>query len=103
MFLNNNPNGLWVNGTVGIIEEIDNSEIYVRLDNDLVVSVNRHKWSLYQYEYDSLNKNIVQVKTGDFFQYQLKLAWAITIHKSQGKTFNKVIIDLKNGDRKSVV
>jgi len=97
MFLNNHPDGLWVNGTVGMIEEIDRGEIFVRTDSDRIVPVNKHRWTLYKYTYAPETRTLSQEKTGDFFQYPLRLAWAITIHKSQGKTFKKVIIDFQNG------
>ena len=97
MFLSNNPEGLWVNGTVGFIEDLDKDYVLVRTEQGAVVSVDPYKWSLYHYAYDSKSRALFRESIGTFTQLPLQLAWAITIHKSQGKTFDRVIIDLGRG------
>ena len=54
-------------------------------------------WELFEYQYDRATKHISARKTGTFTQYPIRLAWAVTIHKSQGKTFDRVVIDLGRG------
>ncbi|MCP4049822.1 MAG: ATP-binding domain-containing protein [bacterium] len=97
MFLNNDSGGRWVNGTVGEIKKITNEDIVVKIEGGSEVSIEPYTWQLYRY-FLNTDKNVLdQEKTGSFTQYPIKLAWAITIHKSQGKTFDKVIIDLGRG------
>ena len=101
MLLNNDQKKRWVNGSIGIIEAIkrdeDNKEyLRVRLhDNDQTVSVSRFMWEVYKFSVEG--SAIVSEPAGSFTQYPLRLAWAVTIHKSQGKTFNRVIIDIGCG------
>lgn len=103
MLLNNDAEGRWVNGSIGKIEEIkhdkkDNVEaICVRLQDDTVEEVLPHSWELFHYHFNEDTFTIETESIGSFTQYPLKLAWAITIHKSQGKTFNRVVIDMGNG------
>jgi ATP-dependent DNA helicase PIF1 len=99
MFLNNDSNGQWVNGTLGQIAAINlaGNVITVHRQDGQRVAVTPHKWVLYKYVYDNESKTLRQESEGSFTQYPLKLAWAITIHKSQGKSFDKVIIDLGKG------
>lgn len=97
MFLMNHPQGLFVNGTLGKVVDIEEEEVLVELENKEVVSTKRYEWILYKYVFDELDGKISQEDVGSFRQFPLKLAWAITIHKSQGKTFEKVIIDLERG------
>ena len=102
MMLNNDLGFRWVNGTVGVIKRIENNPagediIIIELQNGKEVEVIKHTWDLYKYEYNE-KENIIESKIiGSFNQYPFKLAWAVTIHKSQGKTFNNVIIDLGRG------
>ena len=99
MFLNNDAAGRWVNGTIGTLTEIDDDEdeIGVTLPNGKTVSVHPHKWDLSKYIYDRASRTLTQESIGSFTQYPLRLSWAMTIHKSQGKTFDNVIIDLERG------
>lgn len=97
MFANNDMDGLWVNGTVGQVTEILSNAVIVKIHGGKEVHVTPHEWKLYRYEYDSENRSLSQKSAGAFEQIPLKLAWAITIHKSQGKTFDRVVIDLGNG------
>lgn len=103
MFLNNNPEYLWVNGTIGIVEDIikrkddENSSILVRLKSGELVEVERHKWEIFHYEFDEVKQKIKTKTVGYFKQFPLKLAWAVTIHKSQGKTYDKVVLDIDRG------
>lgn len=97
MFLNNNADGLWVNGTIGAVEDIDEQEIIVRTQDGYQVSVEPYKWTLYRYIFEKETKRLLQENIGSFIQYPLNLAWAVTIHKSQGKSFDRVIIDLGRG------
>ncbi|MDE1975470.1 MAG: AAA family ATPase [Patescibacteria group bacterium] len=96
MLLNNDPGGKWVNGTMAVIEDIDEyNGITVRLETGKSHVVSTNEWDVFEYYVDG--GGLKTKTTGSFTQYPLKLAWALTIHKSQGKTFDEVIIDIGRG------
>ncbi|SHG43921.1 UvrD-like helicase C-terminal domain-containing protein [Chryseolinea serpens] len=97
MFVKNDPERRWVNGTIGKIEFIANDFIEVKLADGNVHVVTREKWEHRGYKYDKIKRQITSEIKGTFLQYPLRLAWAITIHKSQGLTFDNVVIDLGSG------
>jgi ATP-dependent exoDNAse (exonuclease V) alpha subunit len=99
MLLNNDPMGRWVNGSMGKIAGIDTDEeiIHVQLHEGGTVEVGKFQWSLFRYEYDPDARSILSSPVGMFTQYPIRPAWAVTIHKSQGKTFDRVIIDMGRG------
>lgn len=102
MLLNNDAYGRWVNGSIGRVEEIIEAEdrrdvIMVRLQDDSLVDVLPHEWEIFEFEYDRKKNKIISRVAGTFTQYPLRLAWAVTIHKSQGKTFDRVVVDIGRG------
>lgn len=99
MLLNNDSDGRWVNGTLGEVTGISHDGegervIIARLEDE-EVEISPFTWEIYSFKVEGgqLQSEII----GTFTQYPLMLAWAITIHKSQGKTFDKVVIDIGRG------
>ena len=99
MFLRNDSGGRWANGTLAKVVSLDNTGIMVALDGDeeTQVSVDQQTWEAYEYEYDEKEKVCRKKVVGSVTQFPLRLAWAITIHKSQSLTFDKVAVDFGRG------
>lgn len=95
MMIKNNGDK-WVNGTLGVVSGWDDTSVTVKLPYG-TYAVKKEKWQNIEYRYNKRERKIEEHVVGTFEQYPLKLAWAITIHKSQGQSFDKVSIDMHKG------
>ena len=98
IFIKNDFEKRWVNGTIGTVAGIDeNDTLYVITEDGREFDVKKERWANIRYRYNEVEKKIEEEELGVFIQYPVRLAWAITIHKSQGLTFSRVVIDFTGG------
>lgn len=98
IFIDNDYERRWVNGTIGMVSGIDeNGNVYVLLESGVEHLVEPTSWRNYKYKYNEKERRIEEEIVGTFEQLPIRLAWAITVHKSQGLTFSRVVVDLTGG------
>lgn len=94
MLLSNDSLGRWVNGTIGTVKSACADSAEVKLFDGSVENVVPYTWQMFRFGLDKAGKSIVSEAVGKFTQIPLALAWAVTIHKAQGKTFERAVIDI---------
>ncbi|WIB67859.1 AAA family ATPase [Curtobacterium sp. MCBD17_035] len=92
MFLRNDADQRWVNGTIGVVTKIRDT-VWVEVDDE-EFEVQPSVWEKVKYSYSAATKELKKDVVGEFQQFPLRLAWAVTIHKSQGKTYDRAVVDL---------
>ena len=101
MLLRNDPEKRFVNGTLAVIQSLDEESVTVRIEKDNgqpeVLVLPRMIWEVHKYSYVEGTDPIKSEVIGSFKQYPVRLAWAVTIHKSQGQTYERVAVDLGRG------
>ena len=99
IFIRNDFDHRWVNGTIGTVSGFDPEEetLYVRTDDGKECDVKQESWHNIRYTYNEEKHQIEEEVLGVFKQFPIRLAWAITIHKSQGLTFSRAVIDFTGG------
>ena len=97
IFIRNDKDGRWCNGTIAMVTRLSESRVYVALESGEEMAVEPEVWENMQYTYNEKEKKVEEKVLGSFSQIPLKPAWALTVHRSQGLTFNKVVIDFAGG------
>ena len=97
IFCRNNPNSGYMNGTIAKVSALEENKILVKLENGGEIEVHKVSWENVESQYNRETRKMESNIIGSFTQYPIKLAWAITIHKSQGMTFDRMHFDLSRG------
>jgi len=99
MFIKNDPEGRWVNGTLGTVSEcLDKKKKHIKVKiNNKTHKVEREEWNKVRFTYDEDSDDVLEEVISSFKQFPIKLGWAVTIHKSQGLTLESCSVDLGAG------
>jgi len=97
IFIRNDKEGRWCNGTIGKVGRLDDDAVQVTLEDGSTWDVEVEQWENVQYTYNEKEKKVEETVLGSFSQYPIKPAWALTVHKSQGLTFNHLVLDFAGG------